>query len=221
MGTSTRKAKAALQPELPVNKSELKRQLANQLTTVFIVALLCLWLAVTRSEVSTPVERGSCLLWLIASIIVFAVVFVWFACKRKRVRWPKWWWGFPFAAAAFLWVMYLILGIPFPDTFFLGLAILLLTWAVLLLLALFLIKTRWGIERKLGKAITCVIKQKYIYDLLSILVAFAGIFLGWKMLADAGVRDCYLIPLLLGGMLVFFVVVLVYACTSHSERNHN
>lgn len=209
------------QPEPPINKSTLIRQLADRLTTVFLVALLCLWLAFTRSEASVPVERVSCLFWLIASIIIFAIVFVWFASKRKKLRWPKLWWVFPFAAAAFVWLMYLILRIPFGSNFFYCFADVLLILTGLHLLVLVLIKIGWEMKGKLRKVITWAIRQREFYDPLSILVVFASIFLGWKMLWDTGRRDEWMIPLLIGGMLVFVVVELVYIFTSPSGRNHH
>jgi hypothetical protein len=203
--------------EPPANKSRLMRQLADQLITVFIVALLCLWLAATRSEVNVPVERGPWLPWLIASVLLFS----WAVYRRKNIRWPKLRWVLPFAAVAFLWLMYLIIGLSFPTEFFIGLAIFFLICTALLLLALGLIKTRWGIKGKLGKAITWVTKQKDIYWPLSVLVVFASIFLGWKMLLDAGVGHCWTKLFLWGGILVFLVVCWVYLSTSHSESNRN
>lgn len=203
--------------ELPANKSSLKRQLANQLTTVFIVALLCCWLAATKSEVNVPAERGPWLPWLIASVLFFS----WVVYRRENIRWPKLRWVLPFAAVAFLWLMYLIIGLPFPTEFFIGLAILFLICTALLLLVLGLITTRWGTKGKLGKAITWVTKQRDVYGQLSVLVVFASIFLGWKMLRDAGVGDCWTKPFLWGGVLVFLVVGWVYLSTSHSGSNRN
>jgi hypothetical protein len=201
----------------PANKSELMRQLANQLTTVFLVALLCLWLAVTRSGVSVPIQRMPW--WCFVILSAFAL-FLWLFKGRKKIRTKRWWVSLCIALG-FIWLTYFILGISFGSGFFTGLAIFMLTWAALLLLVLGLVATKWGTEGKLGKAITWIIKQREVYWPLSALVVFASIFLGWKMLRDAGVQDRWMTPLFLGGMLVFFAVWLVYLFTDHSGRNRD
>jgi transcriptional regulator with XRE-family HTH domain len=212
--------RVAPQLELPVKKSELMRQLADQLTAVFIVALLCLWLAVTRPGKSAAIKTTSWPWWCFAILSVITL-FIWLIMGRKRNVRPKLWWTAFGVALAIIWFQYLIKKVYIGSGFFFGLADFLLIWAALLLLAIGLITTKWGTKGKLGQAITWVIKQRYIYDPLSILVAFSGIFLGWTMLVNAGVKDWWLIPLLFGGLLVFFIVGLVYACTSHSGSNRN
>lgn len=205
-------SKAAPQTEPPANKSGLVRQLADQLTTVFIVGILCLWLAATRPEVNVPAER---LPWWYFVILSAVALPLWLLVGRKKDIHPRRRWGFFCVALGLIWLMYLIQGISFGSGFFYSLAGILLIWAALLLLALFLLTTRWGAEGKLGKAITWAIKQRNVYDPLSILVVFASIFLGWKMLWDTGIRDWWMTPLLLLGLLVLVAVGLVYSLTSH------
>lgn len=216
MGTSTKKTKAAPQPESLTNKSELKRQLAYQLTTVFIVALLCLWLAATRTEVSVLAVRMPWWYFVIISAIALPL---WLLMGRKKNARPRRRWGLFCVALGFIWLMYFILWIPFESAFFYSLAGVLLALTVLLLLYLGLIITGRGTETKLGKVIKWIVEQRGFYEPLSALVVFASIFLGWKMLGDAGLSDWWMIPLFLLGMLVFVVVGLVYVCTSHSGSN--
>jgi len=205
--------------EPPANKSRLMRQLANQLTTVFIVALLCLWLAATRSEVIVHVERP---VWWYFVILSACALFLWLFVGRKRTITPRRRWGFFCVALGFIWSYYGISWISFGSGFFKWLAIFLLIWMAFLLLTLGLITTRRGIEGKLGKAITWVVMQgDYFYWPLSVLVVFASIFLGWKMLWDTGMRGWWMTPLLCLGILLFFVVWLVYLFTNHSRSNRD
>lgn len=209
----TIKSKTRSTTEPPANKSELMRQVADQLKTVFIVGLLCLWLSTLKPEVNVHVERGPWLPWLIVSVLLFS----WVVYSRKKVRWPKLRWVFPFAAVALLWLMYLLSGVSFPTIFFTGLAVFLLAWTVLLLLTLVLIMTRWRAEGKLGKTITCGVKQgDYFYWQLSVLILLLSVVRGWTILWDVGMRGWWMDPLLYLGVLVFIVVGLVYPLTSRS-----
>lgn len=198
----------------PANKSGLMRQLADQLATVFIVALLCLWLAAKRSEVSEPAIRMTW--WYCVIFSVFAL-FLWLFLERKRIRSPKLWWVSLIVVIVFIWSLYGISGISFQSGFFIGLAIFLLIWVAVLFVALALIMTKWGMEGKLGKIITWVIREGgHAYWQLAVLVAFTSIFMGWKMLWDTGMRCWWMTPLLGLGLLVFFVVALIYSWTSNS-----
>jgi len=190
------------------------RQLADQLITVFIVGLLCLWLAALRSEVDVPAERGAW--WHFMILSVFALL-LWLFWGRKKVHRPRLRWVLLCVLIGFVWLTYLISGISFTTVFFVVLAILLLILAVLLLLALVFIMTRWGAEGKLGKAITKGVRWgDYFYWPLSLVAVMASVWLGWKMLWDTGMRGWWMTPLLYLTVLVFIVVGLVHSLTSHS-----
>lgn len=204
--------KTMKQPELPANKSGLMRQLAYQITTVFIVALLCLWLAATRTEVSVLAVRMPWWYFVIISAIALPL---WVLIGRKKQTHPLRRWGLFCGALGFIWLMYFILWIPFDSTFFYSLAGILLVLTVLLLSDLGLIAIGWGTEGKLGKVTKWGVKQSGFYEPLSALVVFASIFLGWKMLGDTGVSDFWMTLLFFLGLLIFVVVEAIYMLTNN------
>ncbi len=203
--------------ELLANTSGVvDRQLADQLSTVFVVGLLTLWLVILKSgrAIEAPVERDPWWYFLIFSILV---LLLWWFWVRKKVRHPRLRWVLPCMMIGFIWLIYWISGVSFPTAFFIILTAVLFIWAVVLLLALLLIRTRWG-QNKLGKAITwCVLRGDHIYSPLSFLVLFTSVLQGWKSLHDAGATGWWMYALLLVGVLMSAVVALVRSWPSHSE----
>jgi cytochrome bd-type quinol oxidase subunit 2 len=216
MVTSTRKTQSAPQPEPPVSKSEPMRQLADQLATVFVVALFCIWLAVTRPEATVQTERMAW--WYFVILSAFAL-FLWLFMLRKKDISLKRRWGFFCVVIAYIWATYFISGVSFGCCFFKWLAIGLLVWSALIVLAMGLIIIGWGAKGNQGKVIKWAAKQgDSLHWPLLVLVVFASIFFGWKMLSDTGTQYWWLTPLLYIGVIVFIVIALIYAWTSHSKR---
>ena len=186
------------------NKSGvISRQLADQLKTVFVVALLSLWLVTLNSTVTATPKRLEWWPLVILSVLAPLVYLFW---RRKRVHGFKLWLP-PGVVVVFIWIAYWISGVPLPAGLFVGLAIGLLIWAVVLFLALILITTRWGSEGKLGNVIMRGAEGgEYIYWPLSFLVLLTSILLGWFSLWDAGMRDWWMDPLLILGVLMAVVV---------------
>ena len=197
------------------NRSRLIiRQLADQLITVFIVGLLCLWLAAMRSEVDVPAERGTW--WHFVILSVFALL-LWLFWGRKKVHSSRLRWVLLCVMVGFVWLAYWIGGISFPTAFFTGLGTVLLIGAVFLLLVLALTMTAWRAGGKLDKAVTKVVRWGgYSYWPLLLIAIMASVVQGFKMLWDTGMRGWWMTPLLYIAVLVLIVVGLVYALTSTS-----
>lgn len=210
----TIKSKTRGTTEPIANKSGfMSRQLADQIKTVFVVGLLCLWLATLKSGVNVPAKREAW--WHFVILSVFALL-LWLFWGRKKVRSPRLWWGLLCVMVGFVWLTYWISGISFPTGFFIVLAIGLFIWAVVLFLALVLIMARWEAEGKLGKAITWVVRQgDNVYWPLSLLALLTSVLMGWTRLWDAGARGWWMDPLLYLGLLMAIVVALVHPLTRH------
>jgi hypothetical protein len=186
------------------NKSGvIGRQLADQLKTVFVVALLSLWLVMLNSRVTTTPKRLEWWPLVILSVLAPILYLFW---RRKRVHGFRLWLP-PCVVVVFIWIAYWISGVSLPAGLFIGLAIGLLAWAVVLFLALILIMTRWGSKGKLGKVIMWGAEWgEYIYWPLSFLVLLTSVLLGWIRLWDAGMRGWWMDPLLVLGVLMAVVV---------------
>lgn len=186
------------------NKSRvISGQLTDQLKTVFIVALLSLWLATLNSKLTATPKRLEWWPLVILSILAPLIYVLW---ARKRVHGFRLWLP-PCVMVVFIWIAYLISGIQLPAGLFVGLAIGLLVWAVVLFLALILIMTRWGSEGKLGNAIMRGAEWgEYIYWPLSFLALLTSVLLGWFTLWDADMRGWWMDPLLVLGVLMAVVV---------------
>lgn len=182
---------------------DARGQLADQLKTVFVAALLTLWTATLAPGANAPVSRGAWWPWAIAS----AFVFLWMVWRREKTRWPKFKWVFPFMAVDLLWAMYFIGGLSFPAGAFKGVAASLFAWAVLLLVALLIVMT-WRLkEGKVDGVIGWIVKWGGAASFpLSLLVLMAGIVMGWARLENAGMRGCWITSILILGMIIFIVI---------------
>lgn len=185
---------------------DVSRQLADQLKTVFVAALLTLWTAMLTLDANAPVSRGAWWPWAIAS----AFVFLWMVWRRKKIRWPKLRWAFPFVASALLWVMYFIGGLPYPAGLFKGIAAFLFAWTLLLLAGLVVVMTRGLKEGKLDRIIGRVVTWGGVASWsLSLLVLITGVILGWARLENAGMNGWWMTPILILGTVIFIVVACV------------
>jgi hypothetical protein len=196
--------RSAVKPQV----SELRdvgKQLSDQLKTAFISVLLVLWIpALNLSGGATP-TRGPWLPWVIASIILFS----WFVYRRKRVRQPKFRWGYPFVAVIALWLMYFISGFSLPNWSFAILAAVLSLWTICLLITLLLIMARMLPEGKPVKATRrfAAVGEAISWP-LTVLVLLTSVLLGWTRLWNTGMRGWWMDPLLYLGTLIFIVVAM-------------
>lgn len=197
--------KSATKPQASTS-GDVSRQLADQLKTVFVAALLSLWAATLRLGENVPVKRGAWLPWVIASVFLF----FWVVYRREKIRWPKLRWVLPFVAVALLWLMYLISGFSFPIGFYTSVAIGLLVWTVLLLAVLLIVMTRGLTEGKMGRTIRRFVTWGGSVSLpVTLFVLLTSVLLGWTRLWNAGMRGWWMDPLLYLGTIIFVVVALV------------
>ena len=197
--------KSATKPQAS-GSGDVSRQLAGQLKTVFVAALLSLWAATLRLGENVPVKRGAWLPWVIASVFLF----FWVVYRREKIRWPKLRWVLPFVAVALLWLMYLISGFSFPIAFYTSVAIGLLAWTVLLLVVLLIVMTRGLTEGKMDRTIRRFVTWGGSVSLpVTLFVLLTSVLLGWTRLWNAGMRGWWMDPLLYLGTIIVVVVALV------------
>ena len=191
------------------------RQLADQLTVVFVVGLLCLWLAATRLEVHVPAERGGW--WHFVILSVFAVL-LWLFVGRDKMRSRRGKWVLLCLMVAFVWFSYFIMGISIPPAFFTGLGIFLLLAAALLLLGLIVTMVAWRAGREPHKIVTTIARCGSLFCWPLTLVAIsASVLQGLAALSGLGVTGWWLAPLAYTAVSVLTMAGLAYALTSTSK----
>lgn len=194
----------------PANKSgDVKRQLADQLKTAFIVGLLSLWLWATtlKSGANVPATKEPWWHFVIASALVLVVWSLWM--RKKGLNFRRYWW-FPCVVVAVMYLTYWIRGVSVPEEFFRILAIVLFIFASILLLALVLVMIGFGGDGKLGNTIRgVVIRGSYVSWSLSLVALAASVILGWSRLSDAGATGWWMDALILLGLAIIAVVSLV------------
>jgi len=190
------------------------RQLADQLIVVFVVGLLCLWLAATRLEVHVPAERGEW--WHFVILSVFAVL-LWLFVGRRKMRSPRYRWALLCVMVAFVWFSYLIAGISVPPAFFTVLGIVLLIAAALLLLGLIVTMVAWRAEREPHKIIIKIARCGSLFCWpLTLIAISASVLQGLAALSGLGVTGWWLTPLAYTAVSVLIVAGLAYTLTSTS-----
>ncbi|MFA5308221.1 MAG: hypothetical protein WC370_01895 [Dehalococcoidales bacterium] len=195
---------------------EVIRQLADQLKTVFIAALLTLWTATLTVGSNTPVNRGSWLLWAIASPFAF----LWLVLQREKIRWPKLKWVFPFLAVALLWGLYFLGGVSFDAGVFKGIAAVLFGWSILVLLIMLVVMTWNPKQEKLNRIIGWIVTRGGAAAFpLSLLVLISGIIMGFARLENAGMKGWWMTSILIVGVIIFIVVAVVAFTPLRREKD--
>lgn len=210
--TITNKTKSTT--DLPASELGLMKELADQLKTVFIAGLLLLWATTLESG---PVERGSWVPWLIGSVFLFCWAF--FYLRGKRISRPKLRWLAASAAAALLWLGYLLLGVSLPTGFLRLLAVVLLVWTILLFVTLLFVMSKKSIKGRLGDAIQRFTKWGgSFYWPLAVLVLLVSVLSAWARLWNSGTQDWWMRPILYFGIVVFIVVGIAIPISLNRNR---
>jgi len=181
---------------------DVGRQLSEQLKNAFIVALLVFWV----STLDVTAKRPSWVIWAIGSVALF--LFIVFSYPKKKLRRPKLRWVLPFLAVGLLWLMYFLTGVSVSSVYFKVLAIVLILWTVPLFLALItLMLKKTSSQGKLDGAIMQFASGGDIVSWYLTLVAlFFSVILGWTRLWNAGIKDWWMEPILIWGIIIFVVV---------------
>jgi hypothetical protein len=181
------------------------RRLAEQAGTTFVVALICLWLGLSKSALQAP-HRGPWWLFLILSLVALAL---WFRSRKKACH-PKNWWIILCIEVGFIWFAYWITGISVPLWVLLMLAALLAVWDIILFSGLAVLrKGSWRQSRPGRRLVALVVRGDQVYPWLSFLELFAGVLATWGAIWNSGLRSWWMPELLLVGVLVISIGLIV------------
>jgi hypothetical protein len=183
----------------PIQETKMRKTLADQVKNMFVASLLALWVGTLHSNVNVPKERGSWIIWLIASIGIF----IWIIVQRNRIRWPKLKWIFPLIAVGFMWLLYFISGISFPSIVLTIIGICLVAWTLFLLVLLVLVLYTNLLHQFINKVVDW--NGSFTFP-ITFLVLMTSVVLGWTRLRDTGINEWSMNLLLILGILVIIVV---------------
>lgn len=185
---------------------DVRKQLVDQLKSVFISALLLLWAPSLISTNNMTLIRPPLVSWVIGSIVLLICLS---SYKPKKPYWSKISWVFPVAGIVIFWVMYLLTGIHLPDWLFFALAIILIIWTFPILVALLFVMPRVPPQRKVDKLVRSLAAWgEPISWHLSDFVLLISILSNWTKLRDGGMTGGWVDGLLYLGILIYLVIAI-------------